>query len=219
MIKKKQIIDRKKQPFIPAARFHIFTSLYDLGCSVVGLGRRYRREVINHLPLNHQPLRVLDAGCGPGRMTREIKKKYPKIELTGIDADPRILAIAKQKANKEHLSINYQQAFIQHLPFPTGTFDVVYSSLVVHHLPTNVKIKAINEIKRVLKTDGTFLLADFGKPRQTLFSPFSWFTVLFEEGRDNYQGKIPEMMKQAGFREVQKVGEYRYNVHFLMGKK
>ena len=77
----------------------------------------------------------------------------------------------------------------------------------------------MKEIKRVLKTGGIFLLADFGKPQQTWFSPFSWFTVLFEEGRDNYLGKIPEMIKQAGFREIQKVGEYRYNVHFLIGKK
>lgn len=68
---------------------------------------------------------------------------------------------------------------MQKLPFADNHFDVVYSSLVLHHLKTEDKKKAFKEIHRVLKNDGFFLLADFGKPKNR-FLIISLFTAIFE---------------------------------------
>jgi len=199
--------------FIPAARVHALTPLFDLGCSIVGLGRTYRIKVIAHLALSNAPLTILDAGCGTGSLAMALKAKNPKLNIHAVDADERILHIAKRKTK----NIRFQQAYLQRLPYPNNYFDAIYSSLVLHHLPTKEKYKALRELHRVLKKDGTILLSDFGKPRRFAF--MSWFTILFEEGLDNYKGKIPGMLIKCGFMQVQKVAEHRGNIHLCKAKK
>jgi len=154
--------------------------------------------------------RVLDAGCGSGSLAIEVKKAFPRISLNAVDADGNILYRAKEK--KGNLEINFQKAWLQQLPFPDKSFDTAYSSLVFHHLNSESKTAAMKEIYRVLKKSGRFLLVDFGKP-QAFFSIFSWFTVLLEEGRDNYEGRISAMLSEAGFRVSEK-GRYRFNITF-----
>ena len=171
------------------------------------------------MPLDNGKMRILDAGCGSGSLAIELKKKYPSLELYGIDADAKILSLAWTKMRKEKINFILQPAFVQKLPFPDHYFDVVYSSLVFHHLKTAVKEEALQEIHRVLKKKGSFYLFDFGKPSHKLFSFLSWSSVIFEDGRDNYKGRIPTMMKEAGFTSIQNRGEWRYNIHFLQARK
>ena len=209
----------KKDGFIPAARFHLLTPLFDALCSVVGLGRRYRRRIVASLNIPNGKVRVMDAGCGSGSLAIDVKRKYPHAVLYAVDADSRILTIAGKKSQEQKVQIHFREAFLQKLPFPHDSFDVVYSSLVFHHLNSEIKKEAMREIHRVLKKEGRFLMMDFGQPKNKFFSIFSWFTILFEEGYDNYQGKIPKMLSEAGFREVKEVGEHRFNIVFLKAVK
>ncbi|OGZ64906.1 MAG: hypothetical protein A2730_03725 [Candidatus Staskawiczbacteria bacterium RIFCSPHIGHO2_01_FULL_39_25] len=208
-----------KQKFIPAARFNLLTPLFDAFCSLVGLGKGYRKKILEVMNIPQQKLYVMDAGCGSGSLAIDVKKAFPDISLCAIDADPQILRIAENKARKTNQQINFREAFLQQLPFPEKSFDVVYSSLVFHHLTSDIKEKAMKEVYRVLKNGGRFLLVDFGKPKHTLFSVFSWFTVLFEEGFDNYNGKMPELMMNAGFSNVREKSRYRFNIVYLEGLK
>ncbi|MEK6826172.1 MAG: class I SAM-dependent methyltransferase [Nanoarchaeota archaeon] len=205
--------------FIPAAGFNILTPLFDTLCSIIGLGKEYRKRIIKNLPIEKDKLKILDAGCGTGSLAIELKKLNSRLVLYGIDADSNILDIAKKKAKEKNLSIYYQQGVLEKLPFPNEYFDVVYSSLVLHHLGTREKQEALNEIYRVLRKDGLFLLVDFGKPKNKVMAIFSLFSVIFEMGYDNYIGKIPKMLKEAKFKSIEKVDEYRYNIHFLIAKK
>ena len=50
---------------------------------------------------------------------------------------------------------------IEQLPFPDQTFDVVLSTLMMHHLPAGVKRQGLAEIARVLKPGGRLVIADF----------------------------------------------------------
>lgn len=210
---------KEKISYIPAAKFHIFTKFYGILCSLFGLGEEYRRAVIEKLGMLGVPnkaFRVLDAGCGPGQIAVTLKKSKPKVNICGIDADSEILSMAKEKSGK--LGIKFQQAYLQKLPYPDNYFDVVYSSLVFHHLKTKEKNEAILEIYRVLKPKGKFLLADFGKPKN-LFPLGSWFSVIFEEGHDNYKGNLPKMVSEAKFKSVKAIGEYKHNISFLLASK
>lgn len=204
--------------FIPAARFSWFTSFFDVLCALFGFGKSYRNFVMHTLKLNSYPCRVLDVGCGTGTLLIELKRKYQSIQFYGVDPDAAILRIATRKAEKANVQINLKQAFAQKLPFASRSFDVVYSSLVFHHLPTDVKKKVLEEIHRVLKNKGRFVLSDFGKPRHH-FLLFPWFACKFEEGYDNYRGRVPTMIKSAGFRIVQKIGEYRHGIVVWKGNK
>lgn len=205
--------------FIPAAGFHIFTPFFDFICSFIGLGKAYRKKVLERVKVPNKKLRVLDAGCGTGSLAIELKKLKPKLELYAIDIDDGILSIAREKAKKQKLKINFKKAFIQKLPFPDKYFDFVYSSLVIHHLKAKDKELALEEICRITKKGGSFLLADFGKPRNALSSVFSFFSIVFEQGYENYKGKLPDMLLNAKFKKVEKTGQYRYNIHFLLTRK
>lgn len=129
---------------IPAARFHLLAPAFDLICALMGLGMPFAERVVRvvQIPLN---ARVLDAGCGTGRVARAIKFRCPETEVTGLDADPRILSLTRQKAARRDLDVKFSEGFIQAMPFPDGSFDLVFSVLVLHHLPEEVKIQACRE--------------------------------------------------------------------------
>src|SRR3989344_2096659 len=205
----------KDVKYLPAARFHILTPLYDGLCSILGLGKNYRERIVKTLQLQSGNAKVLDAGCGTGNLVIEFKQANPRTELHAVDADNEMLTTANGKAKKLNLDINFMKSFLQKLPYKDNFFDIVYSSLVFHHLNTEAKNKAMKEICRVLKKKGKFYLFDFGKPKSR-FSLIAWFAVHLEKGYDNIKGNIPSMLLNAGFKPVRKVSEYRLGIDFLV---
>lgn len=204
--------------FIPAARFLWLNPIFDSLCSIIGLGKRYRAQVIKTLPITKgKKLKVLDAGCGTGSLAVEVKKKYPKIELYAIDIDDSILERAIKKSKKEKVIISFKKTPIQNTEFPENYFDYIYTSLVLHHLKTKDKQKAIKELHRILKRGGTLIVSDFGKPKNIVQYTVAWFTVLMEEGRDNYRGKIPSMLEEQ-FKKVKILKRYGL-IEMLQGEK
>ena len=65
--------------------------------------------------------------------------------------------MAREKALKARFDIDFQVALIEKVPFPDSSFDLVTSSLMLHHLPDDLKRKGFAEIRRVLKLGGRFL--------------------------------------------------------------
>ena len=204
--------------FLPGAHFGILTPSYDFLCAVLGLGKGYRRKVLSILVKNSRG-NILDAGCGTGTLGREIKRMMPSIELTGIDADERMIAIARRNAKKESLRIEYRKGLLQDLPFSSNHFHMVYSSLVFHHLPTPIKRKAAKEIFRVLKKNGVFVLSDFARPRGGLSSILTFLGLHFEEGEANYKGELPMILKEAGFQSIRQAGIFRHSISIVVAKK
>jgi SAM-dependent methyltransferase len=94
---------------------------------------------------------VLDAGCGRGEF---IELNPYKIKVTGID----IIKEQISKLRKKGLDARYAD-LIKRLPFENNSFDGIISSHVLEHLESNEGIKMINELKRVLKPNGTLVIA------------------------------------------------------------
>ena len=82
----------------------------------------------------------------------------------GIDASPEMIARATRKARKARIDVTFRTAVAEALPFPDRTFDVVLSTLMLHHLPRPTREQSAREIRRVLKPGGRVLAVDFGTP-------------------------------------------------------
>lgn len=97
--------------------------------------------------------RVLDLGCGNGRLLEIFKDK--NIDYIGIDSSEKLIEIAKKKYPKA----KFQKADALNLPFPANYFDKVYSIAVLHHIPSvKFRLRFLKEAKRVLKPEGLLIL-------------------------------------------------------------
>ena len=85
-------------------------------------------------------------------------------EVHGNDAAPEMIQEAQRKADEKKLDIQYQVGLIEDVPYPDDKFDVVLSSLMLHHLPRDLKRRGIAEIARVLKPGGRFFAVDVDPP-------------------------------------------------------
>ncbi len=135
---------------------------YDLVAQVMAFGQagRLRRLTIEQAHL--QPgERVLDVGCGTGTLTLLAKKTVgPGGAVFGIDPSPEMIEVASGKARRKQAEVDFRLGVIEQLPFPDGSFDVVFSSLMMHHLPDDLKRRGLAEIYRVLRSPD----ATSGKP-------------------------------------------------------
>jgi ubiquinone/menaquinone biosynthesis C-methylase UbiE len=109
---------------------------------------------------------VLDVGCGTGTLAMEVARRVGTTgRVVGVDPGAQQIARARSKAARRNLPIEFQIGVIEQLPFPDQTFDVVLSTLMMHHLPAPLKRQGLAEIARVLKPGGRLVIADF-KPKK-----------------------------------------------------
>jgi len=111
-------------------------------------------QMLGHIQLE-AGWRYLDVGCGVGAAASEIADATP-LEVTGIDVDPKQIAMAQGGAARQNLHFKVMDA--TGLKFRDGEFDVVATSMVTHHIPNWER--ALAEMVRVLRTGGYLIYSD-----------------------------------------------------------
>ena len=145
---------------------------------------------------------VLEVGCGTGEIAMRAKARTgPTGSVAGIDTSAEMITVAREKAARGNLDIDYRVAGVEALPFADATFDVVLSSLMMHHLPEDLKARALAEIRWVLKPGGRLLIVDFTEPTSRLdrLQPV-WLVHrrLPSDVRD-----LPGLLEAAGFASIE----------------
>ncbi len=172
--------------------------LYDLSAALLPGGRRrsYRRLLA---AADVRPAsRVLDVGCGPGYFARMLAGAVgPQGAVVGIDAAPEMTAYASRKA-RGLANCRFQPGTAESLAFPDAAFDVVVSSLVMHHLPEQGRLRAVREMRRVLRPGGTLLLADFQVPERGLWRVVASLTG-HAGGMQREVPRLEPLVSEAGF--------------------
>lgn len=199
-----------KEKYIPALSFDFLTPFYDTAVKLTTRESLFKGKLAEQIEINPNG-RLLDLACGTATLTIALKQKFPQAEIHGLDGDPKILRLARNKTSNNKAEIIFTEAFSTELPYPDDYFDAIVSSLFFHHLTPENKLKTLKEIQRVLKSDGTLHIADWGKSANLLMKiaslPIQWFDGATT--KDSYQGKLPELMAEAGFSNIIETADYK----------
>jgi tRNA (cmo5U34)-methyltransferase len=103
--------------------------------------------------------RLLELGIGTGETARRVIALHQGAHLTAIDSSPEMLGRAKELFPDADLRLARLED-----PLPSGPFDLVYSTLVVHHLDRAGKRDLFERVAAVLAPGGRFVLADVVVP-------------------------------------------------------
>jgi len=115
---------------------------------------------------------VLDIGCGTGKIDLRLAKILRGGSIYGIDIAPNMIKIAKRNARRAGCKINYTMGNATKLPYKDNIFDVVFTSLIFHHMGYEEKHSTLLEIHRVLKWNGKYISVEFGKFPHRLITKF-----------------------------------------------
>jgi SAM-dependent methyltransferase len=122
---------------------------------------------------------IVDLGCGPGLVLRDLGERHPAATLYGYDVTPAMIAHGQgltYTGAKPTLAV--LDATAQPLPHASDSVDLVTMSSVLHVLDEPLPVLA--EIRRVLADGGTFLLHDW--IRQPLPAYLAWRRDVMKEG-------------------------------------
>ncbi len=108
---------------------------------------------------------VLDVGCGPGYLLKELNSHFPGLRLIGLDFNPDVLAIARKNLDCQQVMLVCGDA--SDIPFGSETIDVIISTGTFHHYLDAQKVLA--EFFRTLKPGGTLFLMDLRRDCPRVF--------------------------------------------------
>jgi ubiquinone/menaquinone biosynthesis C-methylase UbiE len=141
---------------------------------------------------------VLDVGCGTGTLAIEVKLRVGSAgRVCGIDPGEEQIARARAKAARRHVPVDFQVGVIEQLAFGDQTFDVVLSTLMMHHLPVSLKRQGLAEIARVLKVGGRLVIADFKRKQERTGQ-----AARFHAGGSGLH-ELAALVSDAGFSQVE----------------
>jgi ubiquinone/menaquinone biosynthesis C-methylase UbiE len=186
-----------QRSYVPAAGRHVFLPFYDPFTKLIGVDK-FRHALLDQAQLEPGH-RVLDVGCGTGRLLVAIKRREPQVNAVGLDPDPKALARARHKAQRAALAVELQQGFADALPFGEASFDRVFSSLMFHHLERDEKLKTLTEIQRVLEPGGRLELMDFAGRDDVGPSRIHRWLHSHHRFDDNAESHVLTLMTEAGF--------------------
>ncbi len=175
---------------------------YDFAVNIISLGHaRLLRKMTVDNALIKSGDSVLDVGCGTGEVALLAKTRAKDGKVYGIDPGPEMIAVARSKAAQKKLDVDFRVGVIESLPFPDSSIDVVTSSLMMHHLPYDLKRRGLAEVYRVLKPGGRLLIADFLRPTGSFVSHL-FIALTQHRGLKNGIEDLRKLLNDAGFTQV-----------------
>jgi ubiquinone/menaquinone biosynthesis C-methylase UbiE len=192
---------------------------YDIVTNLITLGRT---RAIHRQTLSLAGLRpgdsVLDIGCGTGVLLLEAERIIgPDGAAVGLDVHPAMIKQAKRRARDNNSRATFEIAPIDRIPYPEGTFDVAFCTLVYHHLTDTQRREGLAELERVLKPNGRLVLVDINPARRSILTSLPGHSQL--EREDYVRHEAAEGMQAAGFTLVDTGAHPSRQLSYAIGRK
>lgn len=122
--------------------------------------RRALKPIASYLEGRDQrQVRLLDIGCGTGRLAGFVSHAWPGMRTAGLDLSAAYLDYARRHIGASK-RLKWIEGAAERLPFPDGSLDIVTSVFLFHELPKKVRDEAVAEMARVLKPGGRAIIID-----------------------------------------------------------
>lgn len=197
-------MNKAARVYIPALRFRWLTRFYDPVVQTLLREKAFKQRLVEQAGLRPGH-RVLDLGCGTATLSIMLKCACPEATVVGLDGDPEILSVARQKISAAGVEIELHEGMAFAPPFAPQSFDRVLASLVFHHLTTEDKRRTFAQVQALLRPGGELHIADWGKAQNLLMRlAFLGVQLLdgFQTTTDNVHGRLIPLMHEAGFVSV-----------------
>jgi len=170
--------------------------------------------------------KILDVGCGNCRNLLPFANSG--FECHGIDFSPNMVEAAKENCKKNKIKVKLNVADADELPYKNAYFDYLISLSVIHHLDTKDKrIKAMQEIKRVLRPGGKALVSVWNKLQwKFVFKPEDIYVPWQRKGMEYMRyyhffnhWEMIRLIKGTDLRILWSSGPFGRNLQFIIEKK
>jgi len=161
--------------------------------------------------------KILDMGCGVGQKTIPIADTLPGSEVYAIDLSAPMIKYAHKRAERMGRRVHFSQQNVEETKFPDDSFDLVFSTILLHELPPGAIQNMIAEIYRVLKQGG--LTAHLNLPPYSQVSPYNAFLMDWETHNNGepywhafHKLDLPAIFREAGFKSIREVTTESKNI-------
>ncbi len=175
------------------ARFDRMAGEWDNNPTRVALARAVVEAIRAAVPLRTE-MQVMDFGAGTGLVSMGLLASVNSV--TAVDASAEMLRVLDEKLRALHIdNVHTLQCDISRAPLPANQFDLVVSSMVMHHLPDVLPV--LQRLRPCLRPGGWVALADLDTEDGSFHTDM---TGVFHKGLD--RGKVCQWLEQAGFSDV-----------------
>jgi tRNA (cmo5U34)-methyltransferase len=195
-------------------------------------GIKTKNIIASFLPNNTQT--IIDFGIGTGLELKGIFKRFPDVEVTGLDIAENMLQLLKEKYPNKNLKLFCKSYF--DYEFDVSYYDVALSVMTLHHYDQKIKTELYKKIHDSLKNNGIYIECDYMLSEKEYENPqeiedfyFSKFECSKKEqglpGNKEYHFDTPctvenqkKMLFDAGFKNIKEVWQ-RKNTIILIAEK
>ncbi len=124
---------------------------------------RYREmlwALLDYLPKDRQFESILELGCGTGNFSVLLHEAFPDARLRLVDISGESLDVCRSRFPEANDAIEFEEQDFRELTYDNGTFDLVVSSIAIHHLVPDEKQRLFRQCRDWLTDDGIFNFAD-----------------------------------------------------------